>query len=86
MTLQLATNVTLLFVGKVAIVSPVVKKLVALAATVLPSGSKLLGHEATGVPVVATQVTLVQVRPGVKRSFTIAPFAAEGPKLPNVMV
>ena len=72
-TLHWATKLTLLLAGKVAIVSPVVKKLVALIAIGVPRGSKLLGQEAAGVPVVATQAMVVQLKPGVKVSLTIAP-------------
>lgn len=78
-TLQLTTKVTELLAGKVPIVSPVLKKLVAPLSTTLPCGSKLLGHDA--LPVVVVQVTVVQTKPADTTSLTRAPLAADGPPL-----
>jgi hypothetical protein len=59
-TLQFTIKVTVLFAGKVVIVSPAAKKLVAPLSTVVLSGI-LVGQDAP--PVVAEQVTEVHCKP-----------------------
>jgi hypothetical protein len=82
----MVAKVTLLLGGNAAIVSPEVKKLVLVVDTGVPSGNRLLGHEASGVPVVATHVIVVQIRPDEYTSLTTAPLAGDGPRLLKVMV
>jgi hypothetical protein len=83
-TLQLTIKVTELLAGKVPIVSPVPKKLVAPVNTTVPSGSMLLGQDAP--PVLAEQVTEVHCKPAEAASLISAPLAADGPPLLKVTV